>query len=109
MFILASYRDFAVQSGTYCHKDSLFKDKVKPMQFLFLLPPCPGARAESDNKGYERNEMGGDEGELKMIKISGSRYRRMGTKAYLHSKLSGDQKKRFRQTTDTKQRTYYHF
>ena len=32
MFILASYRDFAVQSGTYCHKDSLFKDKVKPMQ-----------------------------------------------------------------------------
>ena len=32
MFILASYRDFAVQSGTYCHKDSLFKDKVKPMR-----------------------------------------------------------------------------
>ena len=31
MFNLASYRYFAVQSGTYCHKDSLFKDKVKPM------------------------------------------------------------------------------
>ena len=31
---LASYRDFAVQSETYCHKDSLFKDKVKPMHAL---------------------------------------------------------------------------
>ena len=39
---------------------------------MFLLLPCPSALKESDNKGYERNEMGCDEGELKMIKISGS-------------------------------------
>ena len=37
MFILASYRDFAVQSGTYCHKDSLFKDKVKPMRLFTVV------------------------------------------------------------------------
>ena len=42
MFILASYRDFAVQSGTYCHKDSLFKDREQsqirffPSKDLFL-------------------------------------------------------------------------
>ena len=29
---LAYRQNFAVQSQTYCHKDSLFKDKVKPMR-----------------------------------------------------------------------------
>ena len=31
---LASYRDRILQFKAYCHKDSLFKDKVKPIPFL---------------------------------------------------------------------------